>query len=25
MGPPTRVYSSFVHGYRSLPVVMRRG
>ncbi len=25
MGAPTRVYSSFVHGYRSLPVVMRRG
>jgi cytochrome P450 len=23
-GPPTRVYSSFVHGYRKLPVVMRR-
>jgi cytochrome P450 len=25
VGPPERVYSSFVHGYRSLPVVMRRG
>jgi cytochrome P450 len=24
-GTPTRVYSSFVHGYRALPVVMRRG
>ena len=22
--PPTRVYSSFVHGYRALPVIMRR-
>lgn len=25
VGAPSRVYSSFVHGYRSLPVVMRRG
>jgi cytochrome P450 len=25
VGAPTRVYSSFVHGYRALPVVMRRG
>jgi cytochrome P450 len=25
VGPPTRVYSSFVHGFRALPVVMRRG
>jgi cytochrome P450 len=24
-GTPTRVYSSFVHGYRAMPVVMRRG
>ncbi len=23
-GAPTRVYSSFVHGYRALPVIMRR-
>ncbi len=25
VGPPRRVYSSFVHGYRALPVVLRRG
>jgi cytochrome P450 len=25
VGEPTRVYSSFVHGYRSLPVIVRRG
>lgn len=25
VGEPVRVYSSFVHGYRQLPVVMRRG
>ncbi|MGL6044390.1 MAG: cytochrome P450 [Sandaracinobacteroides sp.] len=25
VGEPTRVYSAFVHGFRSLPVVMRRG
>jgi cytochrome P450 len=24
-GEPVRVYSSFVHGYRSLPVAMTRG
>jgi cytochrome P450 len=25
VGPPVRVYSSFVHGFRNLPVVVRRG
>ena len=25
VGEPTRVYSSFVHGYRGMPVVMTRG
>jgi cytochrome P450 len=25
VGPPVRVYSSFVHGFRELPVVVRRG
>jgi cytochrome P450 len=25
VGEPVRVYSSFVHGFRQLPVIMRRG